>query len=78
MTSVKSWIEPDENGHVLIPDGTIEIPEKAFYGCNTLVSIDIPNSVKCIGIEAFAYCDCLKLCKIPNSVKNWNVCILRL
>ena len=46
----------------------------AFYGCNSLTSIDIPNSVTAIGDEAFRYCTSLTSIVIPNSVTSIGVC----
>lgn len=64
--------------------GTIDIPESvtfegitysvtsigyaAFYGCQDLTSIQIPNSVTSIGDEVFRNCSKLKAIVIPNSV----------
>ena len=66
--------------------GTIVIPEKvtyndteysvtsigsaAFYGCDGLTSITIPNSVTSIGSVAFRYCYGLTSVTIPNSVTS--------
>ena len=46
----------------------------AFYGCISLPSIDIPNSVTFIGSEAFRYCSSLTSIVIPNSVTSIGVC----
>ena len=45
-----------------------QIPYFGF--CNTLNSIEIPNSVTSIGNEAFEYCDGLTSIEIPNSVTS--------
>eukprot|EP00039_Didymoeca_costata_P020248 m.340594 g.340594 ORF g.340594 m.340594 type:complete len:278 (+) comp19402_c0_seq1:268-1101(+) len=47
------WIQPDENGHVDIPENFTEIPDRAFYKCTLLVSINIPHSVTTISSHAF-------------------------
>ncbi len=36
------------NGHVDIPDGTTSIGHSAFYGCTSLETLSIPDSVKSI------------------------------
>lgn len=47
-----------------------KIGEEAFYGCNSLKSITIPDSVISIGLGAFSYCGILEEIIIPDSVKN--------
>lgn len=51
-----------------IKTNTVTIGEKAFYFCNSLTSITIPDSVTSIGSEAFEYCQYLTSITIPNSV----------
>lgn len=60
-------IAPDEDGHVNIPTTWTSIGEKAFEQCNSLISVDIPESVKEIGHGAFRNCS-LESIRIPNSV----------
>lgn len=50
------------------PITTIE--DRAFYNCESLVSIAIPNTVVFIGQEAFSGCSSLSSIEIPNSVLN--------
>ena len=47
----------------------------AFYNCDTLISVVIPNSIKSIGNRAFASCDSLINMIIPDSVTSmgWYV-----
>ena len=45
------------------------IGERAFWYCDSLTSIVIPNSVKAIGDYAFYNCDSLTSIVIPNSVE---------
>ena len=44
------------------------IGEEAFFGCSSLTSIEIPNSVTSIGWDAFSGCSSLTSIEIPNSV----------
>lgn len=46
------------------------IGDEAFYDCENLVSIDIPDSVTTIGDEAFHGCKNLTSIVIPNSVTS--------
>ena len=54
----------------IIPNSVTSIGFGAFYGCNSLTSINIPNSVTNIGDRAFSLCDSLTNINIPNSVTN--------
>ena len=71
------------SGNLILPanpkDGNVEynltvISEYAFFGCNNLTSVIIPNSVKDIGDAAFGDCSSLTSIDIPNSVTtiNWS------
>ena len=66
-------------GTVIIPatvthDGNtysvISIGKRAFYRCNNLKSVVIPNSVTTIGDEAFNLCIRLENVNIPNAVTS--------
>ena len=48
----------------------ISIGDSAFYGCKSLRSITIPDSVTSIGDEAFSGCESLERIKIPDSVTS--------
>ncbi len=56
----------------LIPnDGSVtSIGDYAFYGCDGLTSVTIPNSVTSIGDSAFIWCDGLTSVTIPTSVTS--------
>ena len=51
-----------------------EIPNKAFYDCESLRNIYMSDNLKKIGEEAFVYCYNLKSIILPNSVKNVGSC----
>ena len=53
---------------VIITRGIID--EHAFFGCTSLTSITIPNSVKSINDYVFASCTGLKSFSIPDSVTS--------
>lgn len=50
--------------------GVTEINSYAFYGCTSLVSITLPNSVTSIGSYAFCNCTSLMSITIPNSITS--------
>ena len=61
---------PKENLKTVIITSGLSIGAWAFYDCDSLTSITIPDSVTSIGYGAFAYCDSLTSITIPDSVTN--------
>ena len=66
-------------GHIIIPPKVIykgltysvtSIEDWAFYICDGLTSVEIPNSVTSIGNNAFQRCGGLTSVEIPNSVTS--------
>ena len=54
---------------VVLSESVTSIGDYAFFHCNKLSSISIPNKVTSIGKRAFSYSGITSI-KIPNSVKN--------
>ena len=48
------YLNGEEVTDLVIPDGVVEIKERAFYGCSGLNNIDIPATVTSIGNNAFS------------------------
>lgn len=67
----------DENGHAVIPEGTTEIKEMAFQDCTTLVSVEIPSSVRGIHYGAFYGCTGLTSVIIPEGVEEIYDCAFK-
>ena len=57
---------------VVIGNGITRIGNEAFYNCDALESISIPDSVESIGKYAFYNCNSLSNLVIPNSVKRFD------
>ena len=51
-----------------------EIGHRAFYGCENLVSVTIPDSVTSIGGNAFATCYSLKFVHLGNGIEYIGTC----
>ena len=74
-----SYYSQEYSGAVNIPESVTyngktynvtSIESSAFYYCNRLTSVVIPNSVTSIGYSAFYYCTGLTSVEIPNSVTS--------
>ncbi|MCD7727180.1 MAG: leucine-rich repeat protein [Ruminococcus sp.] len=50
------------------------IGNRAFYACDTLTSVTIPDTVTIIGEHAFAFCESLTSITIPDSVTTIGRC----
>ena len=59
-----------KNGVAIIPEGTTEIPNRAFRDCKELTTVVIPEGVTSIGESAFYQCSALTSITIPESVTS--------
>lgn len=53
-----------------LSDKTSSISNYAFFGCQSLKEVNIPNSVTSIGTGAFAYCENITNINMPSNVTN--------
>lgn len=77
FNSVEVGLNPSLSGSISIPS-TVEylgtnysvthIQDSAFYDCNALTSLSLPNSITTIGNQAFHFCSGLTVLNIPDSV----------
>ena len=66
---------PDSlGGGYSMSEGVKVIGDSAFWGCESLTSINIPNGVTTIGNAAFQGCESLTSINIPNSVTTIGWC----
>ena len=64
----------NDKGIIKFDGDVTKVGYYAFYECNKLTSINIPNSITSIGERAFCNCDALTSINIPNSVTSIGVC----
>ena len=65
ITGCKTSVIPD--------DGSVtSIGDYAFYGCNSLTSINIPYSVTSFGYDSFSYCTSLYAMNYSGTRAEWN------
>lgn len=55
---------------VTLPEGIIQIEEKAFQNCADLVQVDLPQSLKIIGDGIFEGCPKLTYVTLPDNIRQ--------
>ena len=68
--AVPFWYMPEEVSSVQVADGITAIPDDAFWGCENLVNITLPQTVRTIGKGAFGQCVNLARINIPEGVTS--------
>ena len=53
-----------------VPASVSAIGDEAFYGCDSLTTVDLPASVTKIGYRAYFYCHKIRSVNLPNSVTS--------
>lgn len=61
---------PEGISSVQVADGITDIPDDAFWGCETLVDVTLPQTVRTIGKGAFGQCVNLARINIPEGVTS--------
>lgn len=59
-----------EPGTLSVEEGTIAIADSALYSNNSVTAIELPKSLRSIGVDAFHFCDSLKAVTIPEGVTD--------
>lgn len=77
MTTLIVCPEAFDESTYCIPEGVITIEGNAFYSCDSLVNINIPNTVRSIGDCAFEECSSLMSVNIPYGVTKIGNCMFR-
>ena len=62
------WDSETGKGIITFDGNVTTIGERAFYDCDSLTSVNIPESVTTIGERAFSWCSRLTSVDIPDSV----------
>lgn len=58
--------------HIEIPEGMDTLPERVFWGCETLVSVTISRGLREIGEGAFGWCSRLFDITLPEGITKIN------
>ncbi|MBR3987886.1 MAG: leucine-rich repeat protein [Clostridia bacterium] len=63
-------VNPATKGKFYVKEGTKKIAGNAFYGCDEIIYIHLPNSVEILSEECFAQCGELKRIDLSENIKE--------
>ncbi len=63
-------VKTDFSGTFKVKEGTVLMPNLAFYMCEGITSVELPESITSIPMGAFAYCPSLKSITLKDSLKS--------
>ncbi|MBQ1375591.1 MAG: leucine-rich repeat domain-containing protein [Clostridia bacterium] len=64
------WYRRELIRSVVFEDGTTEIGENAFYGCENMTDLRLPDTLEAIRTSAFEGCASLREVKFPGGLKS--------
>ena len=70
---INNWlikVKPEISGDFRVLDGTKGIADEAFWKCENITSVYIPDSVKYIGSSVFVYCSNVTDIRMPVEVES--------
>lgn len=68
---------PEDIVDAVICDGTVEVSDQAFMNCISLKSVEIPDSVKDLGMATFMGCKNLEHVKFGNGLIEIQMCVFQ-
>ena len=73
---VGGWQVVVTDGHAVLPEVMTHLPDGAFQGRTSLVSVACPSSLVSIGVGAFVGCSSLVSIDLPATLTSMGKCAL--